>query len=87
MAAGDLPGAARRMFNVFEDVLPARYGEIFALKDRLLGLGALGAVMTGTGSAVFGLFPDQTGAEAARDVLRAAGYEAWAAVPEGREAI
>ena len=42
----------------FEDVLTRREGEIASIKSRLLDGGALGAVMSGTGSAVFGLFAD-----------------------------
>lgn len=60
---GDLVGIARRMYNVFEDILPRRYGEVFVIKNRLLELGALGAVMTGTGSAVFGLFDRESAAQ------------------------
>ena len=55
LADGDMPRLARRMYNVFEDVLTHREGEIAAIKSRLLDGGALGAVMSGTGSAVFGL--------------------------------
>lgn len=85
LEAGDLRGVALRMYNVFEDVLPKRCGEIFELKSALLGQGALGAVMTGTGSAVFGLFPDLAQAEAAADVLRVPGRECFAAVPVRNE--
>lgn len=70
-AAGDLRGAAQRMYNVFEDVLPRRSREILDIKRRLLDAGALGAVMTGTGSAVFGLFEDGTAAKPAAAALRA----------------
>ena len=70
-AAGDLRGAAQRMYNVFEDVLPRRSREILSIKQRLLDAGALGAVMTGTGSAVFGLFEDETAAKPAAAALRA----------------
>lgn len=63
---GDLTGIARRMFNVFEDILPRRYGEVFTIKRRLLEHGAIGAVMTGTGSAVFGLF---SSGDSARDAF------------------
>jgi 4-diphosphocytidyl-2-C-methyl-D-erythritol kinase len=64
---GDLLGLSQRMYNVFEEALPPSMGrEIAAIKSRMLDCGALGAVMTGTGSAVIGLFaPDGTG-EAAR---------------------
>lgn len=48
LADGDMPKLARRMYNVFEDVLTRREGEIAAIKSRLLDGGALGAVMSGT---------------------------------------
>lgn len=69
MKAGDLAGVARRMYNIFEDVLPRGGGEIFSIRSALLDHGALGAVMTGTGSAVFGLFaPDEAAEQAYSDL-------------------
>ena len=53
---GDLEQICRRMFNVFEDVDDRRMRTVREIKGRLLDHGALGAVMTGTGSAVFGVF-------------------------------
>ena len=69
MAEGDLDGLARRMYNVFEDVPDRRMRTVNEIKGVLLDHGALGAMMTGTGSAVFGVFDDKTGAEAARETL------------------
>lgn len=69
LEAGDLPGVARRMYNVFEDVLDRRQGEIFSIKRSLTDQGALGAAMTGSGSAVFGLFRDEAAAKAAFEAL------------------
>ena len=63
LAEGDLTGIARRMYNVFEDVLDRRQQEVFSIKRELLSGGAIGAAMTGTGSAVFGLFSDGTAAQ------------------------
>lgn len=80
---GDLSGAARRMYNVFEDVLPQGSGEVGVIKQKLLSAGALGAVMSGTGSAVFGLFPDRAGAEAAAAALREDYRDCFAAAPVG----
>lgn len=69
LAAGDLAGVARRMYNVFEDALPPRRAaEIQRLKTELIQQGALGACMSGTGSALFGLFSD---GETARRALAA----------------
>lgn len=70
LMAGDLPGVARRMYNVFEDVLPQRrYQEICTIKNVLIQHGALGASMSGTGPTVFGLFDRQQAAEDARAAL------------------
>ena len=67
---GDLPKIARRMYNVFEDVPDRRHNEIAAIKGQMLDAGALGSVMTGTGSAVFGIFADPAGAEKCAKALR-----------------
>lgn len=57
LEAGDLTGVARRMYNVFENVLePRRRAEIDAIKATLIDCGALGASMSGSGPTVFGLF-------------------------------
>ena len=58
MEQRDLQGVCRRLYNVFEDVDDRRMRSIRQIKGELLDGGALGAVMTGTGSAVFGLFED-----------------------------
>lgn len=63
MEQGDLAGVCRRLYNVFEDVDDRRMRTIRQIKSSLLDGGALGAVMTGTGSAVFGLFADAEAAE------------------------
>lgn len=64
LAAGTLPELCRRMYNVFEEVDDRRMRSIRAIKGELLDGGALGAMMTGTGSAVFGVFDDEKAAEA-----------------------
>lgn len=57
---GNLTAAARGLFNVFEDTCPV--DEVESLKAELVRLGALGALMTGSGSAVYGIFAsDETG--------------------------
>lgn len=60
---GDLMGIARRMYNVFEEVLsPYQRREIESIKNILLQGGALGAVMSGSGPTVFGLFDNESAA-------------------------
>lgn len=65
---GNLGQICRRMYNVFEDVDDRRMRKISEIKSCLLDYGALGAIMTGTGSAVFGVF---SGAASAQNALRA----------------
>ena len=55
--ARELTGLGPYTVNVFEEVLPEDLGRrVQDIKDALLAAGALGASMTGTGSAVFGIF-------------------------------
>lgn len=70
LEAGDLGGIVRRMYNVFEDVPDRRRSAIAGIKSAMLDSGALGSIMTGTGSAVFGIFDDPNTAKAACDRLR-----------------
>ena len=66
LEGGDLIGVARRLYNVFEDVMePRRHGEIESIKAAMVDCGALGASMSGSGPTVFGLFEDKNGAEEA----------------------
>ena len=60
----DLGEICRRMYNVFEDVDDRRMRTVAEIKSRMLDHGALGAIMTGTGSAVFGVFALERTAEA-----------------------
>lgn len=71
LEAGDLAGVARRLYNVFEDVLEPRQARTVAeIKNRLINAGALGAVMTGTGSTVYGLFDSEAAAQEALAELK-----------------
>lgn len=66
----DLEGVARRLYNVFEDVLPERKAaEIASIRNSLIQFGALGACMSGTGPTVFGIFDDPAAAHAAWEEL------------------
>lgn len=71
LAAGDLAGVARRLYNVFEDVLlPRQRRAVEEIKHALIDGGALGAAMTGTGPTVFGLFADDDRASVTAERLR-----------------
>ncbi|MBP5604772.1 MAG: 4-(cytidine 5'-diphospho)-2-C-methyl-D-erythritol kinase, partial [Ruminiclostridium sp.] len=58
---------AENMYNVFE--LLYDDSRIADLKGSLISAGAEGACMTGSGSAVFGIFPDKQAAQKAADSL------------------
>ncbi len=66
---GDLRETAIRMYNVFEETDDHRMRTIAEIKHVLLDYGALGAVMTGTGSAVFGVFRAEKDAAACTERL------------------
>ena len=58
---GSITDVAGGLCNVFEAV--TRLPVISLIKDEMRGFGALGACMSGSGSAVFGLFDDPSKAE------------------------
>ena len=70
LEAGDLRAVTERLVNHFEAVLPSD-SPIFAIRRRLLELGAAGACMSGSGSAVFGLFTEEDAARRAAQALSA----------------
>lgn len=54
-----------KIFNVLEDVSVTKYPEIEDIKNKFKNLGAINAMMTGSGSAVFAIFVDKIKAEEA----------------------
>ena len=85
LSAGDLQGICRRMYNVFEDVPDRRIRVVSEIRSQLVGNGALGAIMTGTGSAVFGVFADAAAAERAAEELSRQFSFACTAAPVGAQ--
>ena len=81
LRAGDLEGVAKRLGNVFEEVLPEEYHEVFAIKARLLELGALNAAMSGSGPTVFGLFREEEAARQAVEALKKTYAQTYLAQP------
>lgn len=53
---GDLEGIGKQLCNVFEQVTVPEYPELNYIKSIMMSYGAYGAQMTGSGSAVFGIF-------------------------------
>jgi 4-diphosphocytidyl-2-C-methyl-D-erythritol kinase len=67
------------MRNDFESVVFAAHPELGRVKERLLALGAAGALLSGTGSAVFGLFRQRQTATLALAILSGSGPRAYLA--------
>ncbi len=71
LKTGDLRLISQEMTNAFETLLaPEEALEIFAIQKTMAQAGALGAMMTGSGPTVFGLFVTQTQAQQAQSLLK-----------------
>jgi 4-diphosphocytidyl-2-C-methyl-D-erythritol kinase len=63
---------AHQLSNDLERVTAPKYPEIGLAKEKLLNLGAIGALMSGSGPTVFGLFDNAKTAKSARQSLAVA---------------
>lgn len=64
----DLTLLSENLFNALEQAV--HHEEIHSIKEKLLSVGALGSCMTGSGSAVFGVFDSMEHARSAADFMR-----------------
>ena len=67
---GDLAGLVSHMGNVLEDVTIPAFPVIRRIREDMMRYGAAGAMMSGSGPTVFGLFEDPHKAQEAADKLR-----------------
>ncbi|MCR4891906.1 MAG: 4-(cytidine 5'-diphospho)-2-C-methyl-D-erythritol kinase [Lachnospiraceae bacterium] len=67
---GDLKLVGKSLGNVLEQVTVSMVPEIREVKQFLMGEGALGSLMSGSGPTVFGLFSDRENCGAAEDKAR-----------------
>lgn len=70
---GDLRGVAAHMGNLLETVTIPEYPIIEEIKGCMMDSGAVGAMMSGSGPTVFGLFEDKEVAKAAYETMRKTG--------------
>lgn len=59
LKAGSLSGIAGRLMNVLESVTVADHPVITDYKEEMICMGAMGALMSGSGPTVFGIFEDR----------------------------
>ena len=69
VAANNVHAVAVELHNSFERGVP-KDSSLRTIKDALRAQGALGTLLSGSGSAVFGLFDDQSAAAAAAEALK-----------------
>jgi 4-diphosphocytidyl-2-C-methyl-D-erythritol kinase len=69
--AGSLTDIASRLGNTLEEVTIKDYPVIAQIKEDMIVQGALGALMSGSGPTVFGIFDDEKKAKNAYTVLKA----------------
>ncbi|MCL2391940.1 MAG: 4-(cytidine 5'-diphospho)-2-C-methyl-D-erythritol kinase [Oscillospiraceae bacterium] len=81
----DLGGVARRMYNVFEDVLTTGTKYIAEIKNIMYDKATLGTVMTGSGPSVIGIFDNAEGAKAALAQLKQSYKECFLTEPVERQ--
>lgn len=67
---GDLYSMTSKMGNVFEPGIIGKYPVIQEIKDLMLEQGAIGALMSGSGPTVFGLFTNPKAAAKAHEEMR-----------------
>ena len=70
---GNLYGITERMGNVLQDVTIPVYPEVERIKEQMKTLGAVNAMMSGSGPTVFGIFDNEEKAQKACQKLRESG--------------
>lgn len=69
----NLYGITERMGNVLQDVTIPAYPEVERIKEQMKALGAVNAMMSGSGPTVFGIFDNEEKAQKACQKLRESG--------------
>lgn len=77
----DLKSTVDNMYNIFESAVEPHRPDVTRIKNALLESGALGAMMSGSGPSVFGIFENVDQARAAVSVLEAMKIQAFVAEP------
>ena len=83
VSACDLDKISALLYNKFELVTPAETG-CAALREMLMETGAIGARMSGSGTAVFAIYPHVGAARKAKEALPEA-FEAFVCTPARRD--
>ena len=77
LESGDVGRIAAALVNDLQEPAERLHPEIAEARRALADAGAAGATMSGSGSTVFGLVPDEARGREIAALLRAKGYRAW----------
>lgn len=83
LSAGDIRAIAEKIRNVFDPVVSADHPEIQHIKDICVDCGALAAQMTGSGSVVFAIMPEEASAQKAMQQLKKTYSQVFVTRPVG----
>ena len=78
----DVLGYCNGLFNIFEEVVEPERPAITSIKEILNKHGALGTLMTGSGTAVFGIFDNEENAIQANEELKNIGATSFVCYPQ-----
>lgn len=81
IADGNLDRICQNGFNVFESVVLPNSKILGEIRRVLTDCGASSVMMSGSGTALFGIFASQKKATIASDILSAFGYKATVCTP------
>jgi 4-diphosphocytidyl-2-C-methyl-D-erythritol kinase len=76
---GDLTSVGGALYNIFEKAVFSVCSEPLEIKNTMLEFGSCGAIMSGSGAAVFGLFESEDKANEACRALASKGYFSYTA--------
>ena len=79
---GDIFGVAANMYNIFEEPIASVRPEVGRIKEVMLNGGAIGAMMSGSGPSVFGIFTDDALARKTVERLKTLGIFACTCNPQ-----
>lgn len=79
--SGDLKKMANSLYNVFESAILPICRDACHIKEVLKESGALGSLMSGSGTAVYGIFDDENAAHRALERIKRSDYVAFLARP------
>ncbi len=82
VSEGDISAVAKATYNIFEEPILSARPVAAEIKKTLLQYGASGAMMSGSGPSVFGIFINESNAIAAAEAIKKTGSAAYVCKPQ-----